>query len=163
MATKKKTAAKTKTKAKTTTPKKRAKREGIHVAPGRGRAFPMGRIHAVFKADGAETNDRYAISEWWLEPWTHGPGPHHHEEDDVFYILEGTMSVMLGDRWVECPKGTFVMAPGGMIHDFENRTAKRAGMLNVSVPGGFEEHMTGIAAWFATHPAGDVAARKTAR
>ena len=63
MATKKQTAAKKKTKSKTTTPKKRSKREGIHVAPGRGRAFPMGRIHAVFKADGAETNDRYAISE----------------------------------------------------------------------------------------------------
>ena len=36
----------------------------------------MGRIDAVFKADGAETSAGYSISEWWLEPHTAGPGPH---------------------------------------------------------------------------------------
>lgn len=149
--------------AKKTTKKKTSARKGVHVPPGRGRAYAMGRIQAVFKADGKETNDRYSISEWWLDPWTHGPGAHHHEEDDAFYVLEGTMSILLGDRWVDCPKGTFVMAPRGMTHDFENRTAKRAGVLNVSVPGGFEPHMPGIAEWFATHPAGDVASRKKRR
>lgn len=41
-----------------------------------------------------------------------------------------------------------MIAPGGTAHDFENRTAKRAGALNVSVPGGFEPHMEGIAEWF---------------
>jgi hypothetical protein len=30
----------------------------------------MGRIQSVFKADGAETADRYSISEWWLDPET---------------------------------------------------------------------------------------------
>ena len=30
----------------------------------------MGRISAVFKADDAETESRYSISEWWLEPRT---------------------------------------------------------------------------------------------
>jgi hypothetical protein len=28
-------------------------------------------------------------------------------------------------------------------------------MLNVSAPGTFEEHMPGIAQWFAAHPPGD--------
>ena len=36
----------------------------------------MGRIGAVFKADGEETAGRYSISEWWLEPNTQGPGAH---------------------------------------------------------------------------------------
>jgi len=53
----------------------------------------MGRIAAVFKADGAETSDRYSISEWWLEPDTQGPGARSHPEDDVFYVVEGTMSL----------------------------------------------------------------------
>jgi ferritin len=30
----------------------------------------MGRISAVFKADGAETGQLYSISEWWLDPHT---------------------------------------------------------------------------------------------
>ncbi|HVH43918.1 MAG TPA: cupin domain-containing protein [Labilithrix sp.] len=129
-----------------------AKRKPIFLPPGDGRAYPMGRISSIFKADGAETSARYSISEWWLEANTKGPGPHSHDEDDVFFVIEGTMSILLGDRWVDAPKGSFVLAPGGLTHDFENRTDTRAGVLNFSAPGGFEEEMPGIAAWFAEHP-----------
>jgi mannose-6-phosphate isomerase-like protein (cupin superfamily) len=131
------------------------KRAPIHLRPGEGRAYPMGPLEAVFKADEGETRGRYSISEWWLEPYTRGPGAHHHEEDDVFYVLEGTMSFFVGGTWFDAPKGSFVVAPGGTPHDFENRTAKRAGMLNVSAPGDFEPHMKGIAEWFRARPAAD--------
>jgi len=65
----------------------------------------MGRISAVFKADGAETASRYSISEWWLEPNTQGPGAHSHPEDDVFYVIEGTMSVLVGEKWTHATQG----------------------------------------------------------
>jgi quercetin dioxygenase-like cupin family protein len=74
----------------------------------------MGPIAAVFKADGEETADRCSISEWWLQPHTTGPGAHTRPEDDAFYVLEGTMTFPLGDRWVDAPKGSFVLAPGGV-------------------------------------------------
>ena len=112
----------------------------------------MGRISAVFKADGGETQQAYSISEWWLEPHTKGPGAHAHDEDDVFYVLEGTMSVFVDGRWIDAPKGSFVLVPAGMTHDFENRSDARAGVLNFSHPGGFEPHMPDIAAWFREHP-----------
>lgn len=128
--------------------------QAIFLAPGEGRDYPMGRIRAVFKADGQEVRDRYSISEWWLEPHTQGPGAHSHAEDDVFYVIEGTMSFLLGETWKDAPKGSFVLAPGGMTHDFENRSGSRAGVLNLSFPGGFEANMPGIAAWFAEHPPG---------
>jgi mannose-6-phosphate isomerase-like protein (cupin superfamily) len=108
----------------------------------------MGPLSAVFKADGEETAGRYAISEWWLDAHTKGPGTHQHPDDDVFYVLAGTMSVMVGTDWFEATTGSFVLVPGGTPHDFENRADERAGMLNVSAPGGFEENMPGIAQWF---------------
>jgi mannose-6-phosphate isomerase-like protein (cupin superfamily) len=120
--------------------------------PGQGRRYEMNGMSAVFLADGDETGDGYSISEWWLEPRTKGPGAHKHDEDDVFYVLEGTMSFLVGDRWVEASKGAFVRAPGGVTHDFENRGAARAGVLNLSFPGGFERNMPMIVDWFATHP-----------
>ena len=52
------------------------KRAPILLPPGAGRAYAMGPVHAVFKADGDETRGRYSISEWWLEPYTRGPGAH---------------------------------------------------------------------------------------
>jgi mannose-6-phosphate isomerase-like protein (cupin superfamily) len=131
------------------------KQVGIFLPPGEGRSYPMGRISAVFKADGDETQKRYSISEWWLEPNTQGPGAHSHAEDDIFYVIEGTMSFLIGDRWIDAPKGSFVLAPGGMTHDFENRSSNRAGVLNFSIPGDFEKDMPEIVKWFIENPPKD--------
>jgi mannose-6-phosphate isomerase-like protein (cupin superfamily) len=131
------------------------KRAAIHRPPGKGRLYPMGPLHAVFKADGEETRGQYSISEWWLEPYTRGPGAHMHEEDDVFFVIEGTMSFLVDGRWIDARKGALVIAPGGTPHAFENRTAKPAGALNFSVPGDFEPHMEGIAEWFRARSAAD--------
>lgn len=136
------------------------RRHPVVLRPGEGRDYPMGRISAVFKADGAETAHHYSISEWWLEPYTSGPGSHSHPEDDVFYVLAGTMHILVDSEWIEAPAGSFVVVPGAVTHDFENRSAERAGMLNVSAPGGFEDDMPGIAQWFAEHPPGDTRAHQ---
>src|SRR5271154_348488 len=107
-------------------------RRPVVLRPGEGRVYPMGRISAVFKADGAETARGYSISEWWLDPYTKGPGPHAHPEDDVFYVLAGTMNVLVGTEWIEAGTGSFVVVPGNVTHDCENRGTERAGVLNVS-------------------------------
>ncbi|MEY4425765.1 MAG: hypothetical protein RL535_63 [Pseudomonadota bacterium] len=112
----------------------------------------MGKISAVFKADGDESANSYSISEWWLEPQSTGPGAHAHPEDDIFYVLEGTMSFLIGSEWQHLNKGAFVLVPAGVTHDFENRGTVRAGVLNISVPGGFEPAMPEIAKWFADNP-----------
>ena len=119
------------------------------LAPGQGRAYQGGRVSTIFKADGAETESRYSISEWWLEPHTQGPGPHSHSEDDVFYVMEGEMCVLVGGSWRQAGRGSFVLIPGGVVHDFENRTDARAGILDFSLPGGFEPNVPEIMRWFA--------------
>ncbi len=129
-------------------------RQPIILPPGGGRHYPMGRIAAIFKADGHETADRYGISEWWLDPHTKGPGAHSHDEDDLFVVLEGTMSILIGATWTHAQPGSFILIPGGIVHDFENRGAVRCGALNISVPGGFEASMPSISEWFAAHPPG---------
>jgi mannose-6-phosphate isomerase-like protein (cupin superfamily) len=136
-----------------TTPEKPSDlRAAIVLPPGGGRAYPMGRINAIFKADGPETNERYSISEWWLEPHTKGPGAHAHPEDDIFYVIDGTMTILVNDSWIDAPTGSFVLVPAGMTHDFENRGSARAGLLNFSYPGDFERHMPSIVEWFKSNP-----------
>ena len=137
-----------------TSPASNESRKPVVLAPGQGRAYPMGRISAVFKADGTETQSRYSVSEWWLEPRTKGPGPHSHPEDDLFYVIEGTMSVLVGEEWTHASRGSFVLIPGGVTHDFENRGSVRAGLLNFS-NGPFETEMPGIAEWFRDNPPQD--------
>jgi mannose-6-phosphate isomerase-like protein (cupin superfamily) len=127
-------------------------RKPIILAPGQGRTYSMGRMSSVFKADGAETAETYSVSEWWLEPNTKGPGTHSHDDDHVYYILEGVMSIFVDGAWSECSKGTFILIPGGAPHDFENRSQSRAGFLNFNNQSGFEDDMPSIVNWFAENP-----------
>jgi mannose-6-phosphate isomerase-like protein (cupin superfamily) len=127
-------------------------RAPIVLAPGDGRRYDMGPIRATFLADRRDTVTAYSISTWRLEAHTTGPGAHSHPEDDVFLVTEGTMSFLVDGAWREAPTGTFVLVPGGAIHDFENRGEVPATVFNISVPGEFEEHMPGIVAWFREHP-----------
>ena len=127
--------------------------ETKYLEPGAGRAYSCGSIKAIFKADEEETECRYSISEWWLDPHSKGPGAHFHESnDEVFYVLEGTASLLVGDQWIDATRGAFFLIPAGMIHDFENRSNEKAGLLNFYIPGGFERNMPSILKWFQDNP-----------
>jgi quercetin dioxygenase-like cupin family protein len=110
--------------------------ETIILPPGGGRAYAIGAMRGVFKAD----EEAYCASEWSVEPGGSGPGAHSHEaQDEVFIVTEGTMWFLTGDDWSEAPAGTFLRIPAGVTHDFENRGAERATAFNVFIPGaGFE-------------------------
>jgi mannose-6-phosphate isomerase-like protein (cupin superfamily) len=111
----------------------------IVLPPGGGRAYELGAMRGVFKADGDETGDRYCASEWSVEPGRSGPGAHRHEDnDEIFLVTEGTMWFLAGDDWIEAPAGTFLRIPAGVTHDFENRGDERTTAFNVFIPGGFE-------------------------
>ena len=116
---------------------------------GEGRSYNLGPMTAIFKADENETEEKYSISEWWLEPHSTGPGAHEHDDQDqIFYVLEGTLSMLGGDKWVEGSRGTFIRIPKNTMHTFENRTDKKITFLNFDVPGGFEKHMPEMSRWF---------------
>lgn len=84
-----------------------ANRLPLVLGPGERRTSSMGRVSAVCKADGAETGARYSISEWSRSAHEE-PGRPLASEDDVFFVLDGTMSLL----WA-----TSGSAPG----DFEER------------------------------------------
>jgi mannose-6-phosphate isomerase-like protein (cupin superfamily) len=124
-------------------------RGSIFLPPAGGREYHMGSMRAVFKADEEETKERYCISEWWLDPHSDGPGAHSHESNhDIFYVLEGTASILVGESWIDASRGAFILIPENTIHDFANRTDHKTGLLNFFIPGGFERNMFSIVKWF---------------
>ncbi|SMH49789.1 cupin domain-containing protein [Mesorhizobium australicum] len=123
----------------------------IVLGPTEGRVYEMPDMRAVFKADGEETGERYSVSEWWVKLHGKGPGPHlHATEDELFYVIAGTMSVMVADAWRDLAAGSFIRIPAGTVHDFENRTTEPAALLNVFM-GAFEHNMPAIVAWYEEH------------
>ena len=121
----------------------------VVLSPGEGRIYRMPTMRAVFKADGKETANRYSVSEWWLQPCSDGPRAHSHEaNDEIFFVIEGTPSLLVGDEWIDAPAGSCIVIPAGINHDFANRTNALAGLFNVFIPGGFEPQMPAIVKWF---------------
>ena len=128
-------------------------RPAINLPLREGRRYVMPGMTAVFKADGAETSNAYCVSEWWLEAGADGPGAHMHEaNDEVFVVVAGTMSLLVGDEWIEASVGTTIIIPAGVTHDFRNRSDAEAGLLNVFVPGDFERQMPAILDWYEKNP-----------
>ena len=125
------------------------------MAPDQGRTYDMGRMQAVFFADGEETDGRYSISEWSLEANTQGPGEHAHPDDHIFHVLDGTLSLVINGVRRDAVRGTYTVIPGGIPHDFSNFGSETCRFISINIPAGFEQMMPQLVNWFADKPLGD--------
>ncbi len=118
-----------------------------------GRKYKLGaqeNTEVLFKADGEEVANQYAITEWWLESGGPGPAPHVHENnDELIYVLEGSVSVLLGEEWSEHDKGSLIVIPAGTTHTFANKSAHKMGILNIVIGSAYEFMMPQITQMFA--------------
>ncbi|HET6876644.1 MAG TPA: cupin domain-containing protein [Jatrophihabitans sp.] len=67
----------------------------------------------------------------------------HTDEDDSFLVLEGTLSVTVGedDRTISVTPGTYVLVPSGTRHAIANNGYTDVRMLNIHAPGGFDRRL----------------------
>lgn len=119
---------------------------GIVHRRGEGERYAVGASEILIKATGEDTGGAFFCSETTIEPGFPGPPPHTHEHlVDMFYVLEGTLTVRVGDDTHEAPPGTFVCAPPGTVHTFANRSEAPVRFLNFNTPGGWENYMRDLA------------------
>ena len=79
---------------------------GTVLGPGEGTTYAVGTATSVFKATREATAGVFSLAESTIQPGTSGPPPHSHRELlDSFYVLEGTLTVQVGDDEVEAPAG----------------------------------------------------------
>ena len=89
-------------------------------------------------ADGAATNGVATVVHVVCPPGS-GPPPHTHaNEDELFFVLEGEMTFLLGGREVTGGPGTFVYGRRGERHRFCNLTDAPARFLVTITPSGIE-------------------------
>ncbi len=93
----------------------------------------------TFLATTAETDGAYFVLEGMVPP-DGGPPPHiHHNQVETFYIVEGQMEILLGDRVYEAKAGDFVHVSKGTPHRFINRSKTPTKMILTFVPAGEAE------------------------
>ena len=92
-----------------------------------------------FLATGDNTHGTYAMWEAIVPPGG-GPPPHvHSREEEGFYILEGEITILTGDKRIVATAGMFVNMPIGLPHSFKNESETPAKMLITVAPAGLEQ------------------------
>jgi mannose-6-phosphate isomerase-like protein (cupin superfamily) len=88
-----------------------------------------------FVAPGSVTNGEFGLFEWRMEARRPGARPHFHKTfSESFYIVEGTVRLFNGEKWVDAKAGDFLYVAQGGIHAFRNESDARAQMLILFAP-----------------------------
>jgi quercetin dioxygenase-like cupin family protein len=93
---------------------------------------------AVIKATAADTGGRMSIVEVTEAPGAEAPLHVHKRDDEAFWILEGDVTIEVGDTTIECHAGDYAFGPHGIPHRYSVGDAG-CRMLFILLPGGFED------------------------
>jgi quercetin dioxygenase-like cupin family protein len=116
----------------------------VHVPAGAGeQVWVVGDTYTL-KATRENTGGALALIEASV-PAGSGPPPHvHANEDEAYYVLEGELEVLDGDRTFVARPGSFVFIPRGALHRFRNVGFGHARMLVLFTPAGFDEFLAAV-------------------
>ena len=74
-----------------------------------------------------------------------GPPDHvHFNQEEVFFIVEGSYELTVGDQTSTAGPGTIVFIPRNVVHRFKNVGDTTACMLDWSLPGGQDHYFKAI-------------------
>ncbi|MDA2811414.1 cupin domain-containing protein [Nocardiopsis sp. RSe5-2] len=117
-----------------------SKARAVHVPAGEGPsvwAFSGDRY--TLKAATKDTHGALGVMEAEIPPGSGPPLHLHQNEDEIFYLLEGTLEITDVDRTFVAHRGAFLLLPRGSAHRFQNIGDTPARMLMLFTPSGFEE------------------------
>lgn len=111
--------------------------EPTAVPCGRGKARWWSGQLAELKATAEDTGGRLTIVEVTCAPGFQAPLHVHHREDEAFWILDGEVTIEVGERTIKASAGDYAFGPRDIPHRY---TAGQSGcrMLFICTPGGFE-------------------------
>lgn len=119
-----------------TTGENRAEPAWIPASGGEARWW--GEALAVIKATGADTGGEMAMIEITEPPGAVAPRHVHDNEDEAFWILDGTAEFEVGGERFTAATGDYAFGPRGVPHSYEVGPGG-CRMLFVLTPAGFEE------------------------
>ncbi|CAA9434144.1 hypothetical protein AVDCRST_MAG82-2335 [uncultured Rubrobacteraceae bacterium] len=114
--------------------------EGHFVGPDEGKALqnPIGGRMVVKVRDG-DTAGSYSVHDNVIPAGSPGPLPHlHRDHEETFYVLEGELTVRVGELTIKAPVGSFVVIPRGVVHQPSNPGTEPTRVLLIFSPAGME-------------------------
>ena len=117
------------------------------VEPGAGHrlAYLDGTVMS-FLARGADTHETLSLWELTVPAGGQGPLPHvHHGHDELFYVLDGDLTLRSAEESFVVSKGGLVIVPRGAEHTFSNEGLTEMRMIGTFSPPKFEHYFDELA------------------
>jgi quercetin dioxygenase-like cupin family protein len=97
----------------------------------------MGDTYTVLLS-GDDTDGRYCLIDMMIPPGG-GPGPHRHDFEESFTILEGEIETTFREKKTVVRAGETINIPANAPHSFRNASQKLVRLLCICAPAGQEE------------------------
>jgi quercetin dioxygenase-like cupin family protein len=101
---------------------------------------------------GTDTNDRFCVIDMHIPPGG-GPGPHRHDFEETFILIEGEISLTFRGQKSVARAGDTVNIPSNAPHQFHNASSRPARMICICSPAGMENFFMEVGVPVATRTA----------
>jgi quercetin dioxygenase-like cupin family protein len=99
-----------------------------------GMGHVEGQYWEVFTKETAGTEAlRLLVQEYPPGGFTEGH-PIHTDFEQTYYVIAGTMTLLVEDKTYQAPAGTFVFIPRGTKHEHRNDSTENMVFLTINVP-----------------------------
>jgi quercetin dioxygenase-like cupin family protein len=92
--------------------------QGYGLPNNEGEAFWLFGMLQTIKVGREDTSGGFGLIEVLVPPGLGSPWHVHPEEDEWFYVLEGNLTVYVGDKRLDLTPGGFAFGPKGIPHTF---------------------------------------------
>ena len=121
----------------------------VYIPPGRGKKGKIGVNEINFKLSKDQTSGNLGSAETILFPGYMGAVPHRHKGfDEVCRVLQGTLTILVGDEIFNVEAGGWHLRPRGIMHSFWNSGKVPAKFIELYLPGGHEAYMQELTTLF---------------
>jgi quercetin dioxygenase-like cupin family protein len=115
------------------------------LGPGEGDLLTFKGLATRIKVRTEMTNEGLTVIETRVEPHFEGFSLHKHEHiKEIFYVLEGTLTIQLDNERITAKPGALILVPPGVMHTYWNESDEPAKYLLMITPGGFEKYLEGL-------------------
>jgi len=121
---------------------------GYALAHDEGEAFWFGGMLQTITIGSADTGGRYGVIEFLVPPGLRSPWHVHTDEDEWFYVIDGNLTLYVGDTRVDLAPGGFAFGPTGVPHTFVGASPEPARVLAGLSPVQYERFLRDVG-----HPA----------
>lgn len=94
---------------------------------------------AIIHTTGKETNGHYCIVELYATKEGSPPWHVHQREDEGFYVIDGELTISVGDKTYHAKNGDYLLAPKNIPHTYSVDSPGYARILMICSPAGFED------------------------